>query len=446
VIREHLAEEAPVMMSKPNHRSWVLTSLGAAAIGALVFACSSSGNNSNLNGYVQPAGSDGGQTVVTTVAGSDGGLGPGTQPFQAVAPSVYVPKVKNLMTGLAATDEEVAEVTKDPTQLRTLVTAWMALPQFTGKMQEFFRNAFQQNQVTLNQLETNTNFPLDNWLNNSYQARFTQSLEDSFPNTALAIVAANQPLNTTITTPSYMLTTAQLVLLAYMDELNTADNGQVTNRLVARNAILKFTLDPTSTATIDDTLNPSSPNFMVWHDPVPIPTGCTTTPPVVYDATPTDAGSVPNNNQGQNYNTLFSLIFGGGIPYLPCYPADQYGNVPSIQAKPLLQDSDFSDYRMVTINPIAKTANTSPAFYEIPSLRSATSVNFHIPRVGFTGTLAFETNWGTNITNENRVTTNQTLIVAIDQSIDGENTVATFPVLAVDALVDGDVPGGLDRR
>ncbi len=423
------------MMSKPNHRSWVLTSLGAATVGALVFACSSGGNNSSLNGYVQPAGSgDGGTGVtVTSTAGTDGGLGPQTQPFQAVAPAVYVPKVKNLMTGLAATDEEVAEVTKDPSQLRTLVTAWMALPQFSGKMQEFFRNAFQQNQVNLGQLETNTNFPLDNWLNGAYQARFTQSLEDSFPNTALAIVKGNQPLNTTITTPTYMLTTAQLVLLSYMDELNVADNGSTMNRLVARNAILKFTLDPNSTASIDDTLNPSSPNFMVWHDPVPIPTGCTTTPAVVYDATPTDAGAKPNNNQGQNYNTLFSLIFGGGIPYLPCYPADQYGNVPSIQAKPLLQDSDFSDYRMVTINKIDKTATTSPAFYELPSLRSATSVNFHIPRVGFSGTLAFETNWGTNVTNEDRVTTNQTLIVAINQSIDGENTVTTFPVGATDA-------------
>ena len=118
------------------------------------------------------------------------------------------------------------------------------------------------------------------------------------------------------------------------------------------------------------------------------------------------------------------------MPYLPCYPADMNGNVPSPQSQPLLQDSDFTDYRPVTFNHITKTDTTSPAFYELPSLRAASTTNpvsLHVTREGFTGTLAFETNWGTNITNEARVTTNQSLIVSIAQSIDGENTVSLFP-------------------
>ena len=436
------------MMSKPNHRTWVLTSLGAATIGALVFACSSGNGGGNLNGYVPPAGGGGdagpitGQTTPST-AGNDGGLGPQTQVFQAVGPAVYVPKVKNLMTGLAATDDEIAQVTADPTQLRTLVTGWMAYPQFAGKMQEFFRNAFQQNNVTLNQLETNTGFPSDSWLNGAYQAQFIQSLEDTFPNTAQALVSSGKPLTQALTSSTYMMTTAQLALLSYLDELHVDDTGKQVNRLTARNAIVKFKLDPGSTASIDDILNPSSGSYMDWPLAVPASmnvngttVNCaspTTQPAVVYDSSPTDAAKPVNNNQGQNYNTLFQLIFGGSENYTPCYGPDQYGNVPSFNPKPLLQDSDFSDWRLVTINQIDNTQNTSPMFFELPSLRSATSVSFHIPRVGFSGTLAFETNWGTNVTNEDRVDTNQSLIVSINQSIDGENTVATFPVGATDA-------------
>jgi hypothetical protein len=59
------------------------------------------------------------------------------------------------MTGLAATDAEVQAVAKDPNALKGLVDQWMALPEFQGRMLDFFRNAFQQNQVNLGTLFTN---------------------------------------------------------------------------------------------------------------------------------------------------------------------------------------------------------------------------------------------------------------------------------------------------
>ena len=52
-------------------------------------------------------------------------------------------------------------------------------------------------------------------------------------------------------------------------------------------------------------------------------------------------------------------------------------------------------------------------------------LTLHTPRIGFFGTLAFDANWGTNATNEARVTANQSLIVAIGQSIDGEKRSST---------------------
>jgi hypothetical protein len=420
------------MMSKPNHRSWVLTSLGAAGIAGLVFACSSSGDRSDINvppGTTPTTMTDGGtttgdNTLPAPIANDSGAQA--TYTFQPVGPAVYVPKIKNLMLGLPATDDEIAQVTKDPSTFRTLVTGWIEQPQFQQKMIGFFRNAFQQNNVSLNQLETNTNFPLDNWLNNNYQARFVRSLEDHFALTAWDAVKSGAPFNGTMNTTTYEMTTAQLVFLTYLDELQVADTGQTTNRLTQRHAIQKFTINPGSTASLTDVLNPSSPSYMAWPDPVAIPMGCTSTPPLTFDST-SDAGY---NNEGQNYQTLFTLIFGGTVTYLPCYPADQNGNSNTPQATPLLQASDFTDYRPVTFTHIAKTDTTSPAFYEIPSLRAASTTNpvgLHVTREGFTGTLAFETNWGTNVTNESRVTTNQSLIVSIAQSIDGENTVSLFP-------------------
>ncbi len=421
------------MMSKPNHRSWVLTSLGAAGIAGLVFACSSSGDRSDIN--VPPGGttttlSDGG----TTTTGDNAPPAPiandsGTQAtyvFQPVGPAVYVPKIKNLVLGLPATDDEIAQVTKDPTTFRALVTGWLEQPQFEQKMLGFFRNAFQQNNVSLNQLETNTNFQNDNWLNGGYQAVFIRSLEDHFALTAWDAVKAGTPFNGMMTTTTYEMTTAQLAFLTYLDELQVADTGQTTNRLVARHAIPKFTINPGSSASITDVLNPSSSSYMQWPDPVAIPASCTSTPPLTYDST-SDAGS---NNEGQNYNTLLMLIFGATINYPPCWPLDMNGNSQTPATPPLLQANDFTDYRPVAFTHIAKTDTTSPAFYELPSLRAASVTNpvgLHVTREGFTGTLAFETNWGTNITNESRVTTNQSLIVSIAQSIDGENTVSIFP-------------------
>src|SRR5689334_23402773 len=44
-------------------------------------------------------------------------------PFEPVQARVYVPKVKNLMLGLPATEDGIAAVTKDPAALRDLVDA-----------------------------------------------------------------------------------------------------------------------------------------------------------------------------------------------------------------------------------------------------------------------------------------------------------------------------------
>jgi len=73
-------------------------------------------------------------------------------------------------------------------------------------------------------------------------------------------------------------------------------------------------------------------------------------------------------------------------------------------------------------------------FYDLPALRPADELVLSIPRVGFFTTPAFFANWQTNISNQMRVTMNQTLIVALGAQVDGTDTTVT----------PGSPPPGLD--
>jgi hypothetical protein len=73
----------------------------------------------------------------TGTAGTSGGY---TAPASTFA---SLRKVKNVLTGLAPTDAEVASVTNTAT-LQTLINTWMGTPEFQSKMILFLQNAFQQ--------------------------------------------------------------------------------------------------------------------------------------------------------------------------------------------------------------------------------------------------------------------------------------------------------------
>ena len=376
-------------------------------VGATIGACS--GPSDTLGNPVHDPGTD---ADTDAGVGDDGGtVG---APFEAVGPSTYVPKVKNLMTGLAATDAEVKAVVDDPNALRGLIDQWMALPQFQGRMLDFFRNAFQQNQVVLGSLIANLG--LNFQVNPAIQRQLERNIMDSFPMTVWEMVKAGQPLHTAVTTNTYMMTTAMMSLLSYADDMNVDDKGKLTNRPNARAAITGFTIDPNSTATLADSLTAGGPNFMVWHLPATF-MGCTTLTPYVF------------NTPGSMYQALFGFLLGRAA-YPPCVPS---GNQQTFTSQ--FADTDFSDWRMVTLKPTdAGTPNTTPIFYDILKLRAASALNIHTTRIGYFGTLAFDANWGTNTSNEARVTANQTLIVATGISINGEGTIVHFPVNATDAM------------
>src|ERR1039457_1635330 len=97
---------APILKVMNGRTIWV-----GCAFATSLFACFLGGGNNNNN--------DGG--------GTDGGT---VLPFQADPPAVYVPKVKYILTSLAATDQEVQTVTNDPTTFPGLVQQWMQTPQY----------------------------------------------------------------------------------------------------------------------------------------------------------------------------------------------------------------------------------------------------------------------------------------------------------------------------
>jgi hypothetical protein len=387
--------------------------LAAAILGAALGACGDASTNSLTGGgpHGGPGPADAGDT---DGAVTDPG-GPPAAPFEAVGPATYVPKVKNLMTGLPATDAEVNAVVADPNALRGLIDQWMALPQFQGRMLDFFRNAFQQNQVVLGSLMANLG--LNFQVNPAIQKQLERNIMDSFPLTVWEMVKAGQALTTAVTTNQYMMTTAMMSLLSYADDLNVDDKGKLTNRPNLRTAIpaTGFTIDPTSTATLAQSLDPTSPSYMIWHLPATF-TGCTTLTPYVI------------NTPANMYQQLFGFLLGRAA-YPPCVPT---GNQQTFTSQ--FADADFSDWRMVTLNPTdVAVPSTSPIFYDVLKLRAASAMSLHTQRIGFFGTLAFDANWGTNSGNEARVTANQTLIVATGASILGEDTIVKFPVNATDA-------------
>lgn len=350
------------------------------------------------------AGASGGAAA----AGGDGPDGGDPIPFQAASPATYVAKVKNLLVGLPPSDDEVQSVARDPAQLKLLIAGWMKLPSYEAKMRRFFELAFQQTQVSAIDFSDQT-YPKPIAINVTSTPLLVQNARESFARTMMALVAAEQPLTSGVTTSQFMMTTALKELYAFLDVWQVDDSGKVTDGFKQANPAVKLTVGSAAgPIPIADTLDPQSANFMHWYDP-DVATVGTTVPgcaldPIVY----------PANGQILHY-----LLYGS---------LDNYKNAAGIScpqtsgsaAAPQLTTADFADWHMVTIRrPAAGEAPTR--FYDLPALRAATELVLSVPRVGFFSTPAFFANWPTNTSNQMRVTLNQALIVALGAQVDGSD-------------------------
>jgi hypothetical protein len=407
---------------------------------------SSSGGSSSGVGASSGAGASGGAGTAGD-AGADGGTPAGaTSPFEALSVPAYVTKVKTMLTGLAPTQAEVDGVGADASALGDLVTGWMKLPAYAAKMELFFADAFQQSGAQaigfVTQLDDGSISPFDELL---------QNFRVSFAKTVTELNAEGRPFTETATTTRYMMTTAMMNYYAYADSSMV---GDATSAGSGGKHCRYYDDDPSWTwqltsqpVALADSGNPSSPNYLSFslpsltsqygsngtgtlgaQDTSPSGTACSGVDPVVFNSSTSFALG------GNLCNWLESFILGGNFWWGPkgqayiCYGASKFLDRPSHPR--LLADSDYTDWRMVTISQ-AKTIADETRFFDIAGLRAASAMSLFEQRVGYFTTPAFLSQYPTNISNQARVAVDQTMIVGLGQAFDGTDaiTVANPPGL-----------------
>jgi hypothetical protein len=437
----------------------------ALLIGTLLIFGAACGRDDNApsgsrarNGTVGGPGSVG-QGGAGALAGSNGsagsskagGPGPVTvsaTPMDTRTALVTARKVKNLLIGLAPTDDEVAKLTQSGAAgLQELISAWVTDPayqaSFRDKMLVFLRNAFQQTGFTPTedfkpQLLENGGFDFGPFgtsaLGDDAFALLVQNLEDSFARTAWQLVSDGQPFSEVLTTQRYMMTTGLKSLYLQIEMPN--DQPYAFSNRFSNAKPLAWKVDYSGNPIpLEDTLNPGSPNYMVFDDQPPAnamagfrggggPMFQTCRGGTATDMNGAAVTSAPLNGYAQ----LFQRMLG----FTPRYP---YAAMPTCwehASKPYFTQQDMSDWQWVTVRAM-KDGETYLQPYDLPTLRKTTELALKLPRVGFYTTPAFLALWSTNDSNQHRVTANQTLLVALGVSLSSENTIVPLSTAGLDS-------------
>ena len=430
-------------------------SASALVAGSVAVACTGTldvlpTHSSSTAGTLANAGSDSFDSGGSS--GADGSGGNAEIPFEPVQARVYVAKVKNLLLGLPATEEEISAVDADPAALKDMVDAWFVRPEAQAKLGTFFNKAFQQTQITQNDffdqlsVDNLTNLPL-----------FAQA-QESMSRTALKIIADGKPFTDTVTTHTFMMTPTLMSFYLALDQAQVDDAGKQTISVPLPDGTLSTTqafwltyqapLDPTASPVVpnniplSETLDPANPNFM--HFAVPSPFKCSMpqldeTGHVLLD----DKGNALkadvsyNQRKYSSVSAAFLGLLGYATRNYVNDPADPNGpptltipdDVPA-EKKNLYQyncsggvsftspniTSQDVIWRPVTVRVAAAGEKLTP-FYDLPTLRGADEIVVRTPRVGYFTTPAFFANWPTNNSNQHRDTLNQALIVGVGRSI-----------------------------
>jgi hypothetical protein len=322
--------------------------------------------------------------------------------FEPAAPFVYASKIKTLLTGLGLTDEELDALSLNPDALRSQIDGWLDMPQADDKLRRFFQTAFQQDgyeEQALVDLWGYNNFQMGRLSDGtSVDDTFIRTFEESFARSVLDIVRADRPFTDVLTTRTLHLTTAQMVGLALSDDREIDDdNDRSYNRSRAMIEQLVYTTDD---VPLSQTLNPSSPNWMRFTIPAEgLPPGC---------------GGEAVKTTGDLVRAAFAALLGFYTDNDECMNGNH-------RTTPILGEEAFFDWRPVTIR--APGPGEEPTmFWDVDTMRASNELVLRVPRVGFMTTPAFFATWPTNDANQARVTTNQTLIVALGKSFDSETT------------------------
>jgi len=335
-------------------------------------------------------------------------------------------KVKNLLTGLAVTDDDVVKVTeRGAAGLQELISTWLTTDPYQGavggKLVIFFRNMFQQTGFLPTedfklQLLTNGGFDFGGSTRNVGDDAFPRlvaNLQDSFAMTAWQLVKEGRPFTETLTTRRFVMTTALKSL--YVQIEMPPDNGRTTTVGPAWTIDFSGNAIPIETALANMTFSDEAPAITVQ-------TGTTIA---------CRGGAVVATGAYQGTSRLFQRLLG----FTPQFPTSGTAMCNDHASKPYFTAEDVSDWAWVTINAKATPTDRVPVIqpYDLPALRRATELTLSLPRVGFYTTPAFLALWNTNDSNQHRVTANQTLLVAFGQAFTAENAATPFSTAGLDA-------------
>lgn len=300
---------------------------------------------------------------VHAIAASEGPLEEAD--FEAASIPSAVRKVKTLLTGGTPSVDEIARVSNNPETLRALVDTWITSEAGEEKLIRFFELSLQQRSLPAGRSQ------FDKFRSGRpYRDKMTRVMNESFARTALHLMQTGQPFNQIATTRQWMVTTANLVLLLYPDQ-SRAQRSQ--NHL--------------ATPVIDDAPRRLARQVSQrkWYIPS-LEVEC-------------------RFDQTEALSMLFGRIRKGNC---------RGTNRTQVFDDSPLSDEDFSDWRLVTFNRRGNLSDEEQIpFYDIPRLRNAVEIDTRLHRVGFFTTSVFMQNWATNVDNQFRVLTNQTLITSL---------------------------------
>jgi hypothetical protein len=438
------------MRSIPLRRAMLAWAVLTAATSGACGSHESGFGNPGSSGGMSSGGADGGSVGADGAALADGasaidagGVTAPSTPFDAGLAAYATRKVKNLLVGQAPTDGEVATVTNmGAAGLQQLIITWMmdmtTQPLFRSKMIFFLRNTFQQTGFTATedfkpQLLENGGFDFGPFgvsaVGDDAFANLVQNLQDSFALTVWELIQEGQPFTQALTTQKFRMTTALKSLYLQIEMPNDQPYAFNLNNKNPLPWKVDYSGNPIA---LTDTLNPNSPNYMVFSDEPPANAGSFfgggTQFPTCRGGTVVDSsGNKVTQGTFKGYAQLFQRLIG----FTPRYPFAATPTCWEHPSKPYFTEQDTSDWQWVTITPMP-AGGTYIQPFDLPTLRQTTTLPLALTRVGFYTTPAFLAIWNTNDSNQHRVTANQALLAALGQSFTSDSVIVPISESGLD--------------